>query len=306
MRLAALSVDLDEIGCYAAIHGLEPPTPSAARAIYEKALPRLRRVFREEGVPATFFAIGRDLDEANSARLRELVEDGHEIANHSLSHLYDLTRQDRATLESEVAGGIEAIERAVGVRPVGFRAPGYTMTDPLFEVLRQLRVRYDSSVFPCPAYYFAKLSAITMISARGRTSKSIVDDPRVLGAPADPYRVGRPYWRRGDGILELPIGVTRGPRLPYIGTNVVLAGETGARAFTRAVVGRPLVNLELHGIDLADAEEDGLSFLAPHQFDLRRSATLKEAALRSAIATLRATGHRFVTLRDAADAFEPR
>ncbi len=301
--LAALSVDLDEIGCYAAIYGLEPPTPDAARAIYRFALPRLRRLFAELDVPATFFAIGADLDEENGAALRALIADGHEIANHSLSHLYDLTRRARDVVRREVAGGIEAIERATGARPVGFRAPGYTITDDVFEVLDDLGVEYDSSVFPCPPYYGLKAAAIRWIRLRGRRSHSVVDDPRVLAAPADPYRVGRPYWRRGRGIVELPIGVTRGARLPYIGTTVALAGSLGARLLTRAIAGRPLVSLELHGIDLADAERDGLGFLVPYQADLRRSAAQKEAALRSAIEELRRTGHRFVTCAEAARAF---
>ncbi len=305
MRLCAVSVDLDEIACYAAIHGLPPPSAAAARAIYERALPRLARVFEDEGIPATFFAVGADLDEPNAARLAALRRAGHEIGNHSLSHRYDLTRLGREEIRAEIEGGAAAIERASGERPAGFRAPGYTITDEVFEVLAELGVRYDSSVFPCPAYFGAKAAAIGAIRARGRRSHSIVDDPRVLSAPADPYRVGRPYWRRGRGIAELPIGVSRGPRLPYIGTNVVLSGTRGARLFTRAIVGRPLVNLELHGIDLADAEEDGLAFLAPHQLDLRRSAREKEAALRAALGELRGAGYCFVTLREAAEALVP-
>ncbi|MCZ7683266.1 MAG: hypothetical protein M5U28_32495 [Sandaracinaceae bacterium] len=51
MRLCAVSVDLDEIANYAAIHGLPPPSAAAARAIYERALPRLARVFEDEGSP---------------------------------------------------------------------------------------------------------------------------------------------------------------------------------------------------------------------------------------------------------------
>lgn len=302
-RLAAVSVDLDEIPCYSAIHGLEAPTDDAAHAIYRRAVPRLARLFDDEGIDATFFAIGRDLDDGRAAAtLRELAGAGHELANHSLDHLYDLTRRDRETVRRQVAGGLDAIERATGVRPVGFRAPGYTITDEVFEVLADEGVRYDSSVFPCPAYWSAKALAIGAIRLRGRRSHSIVDDPRVLLSPADPYRVGRPYWRRGDGLVELPIGVTRdlSGRLPYIGTSVVLAGERGVRTLTRLVAGRPLVNLELHGIDLADAREDGLEWLAPHQPDLRRTAAGKEAALRAAIGTLRAAGYRFVTLREAA------
>lgn len=302
MRLAAVSVDLDEIPCYAAIHGLPVPSGGAAHAIYERALPRLARLFADEGVPATFFAIGTDLSgDANRARLAELARAGHEIGNHSLSHRYELTRLDEANLRREIEGGADAIEEATGVRPLGFRAPGYTITDTVFRVLAECGVRYDSSVFPCPPYWSAKALAMGAIRVAGRRSQSILDDPRVLGAPADPYRVGAPYWRRGDGLVELPIGVTRGPRLPYIGTSVVLSGTTGARLLTQAIVGRPLVNLELHGIDLADADEDGLAFLAPHQPDLRRTARAKEAALRAAIGALRREGYRFVTLAEAAE-----
>jgi len=175
----------------------------------------------------------------------------------------------------------------------------------MFSVLEELEVQYDSSVFPCPAYYSAKTLAIGAIRVRGRRSQSIVDDPRALTAPANPYRVGTPFWRRGDGILELPIGVTRGlfGNLPYIGTSVVLSGERGATMLTKMISGRPLVNLELHGIDLADAKLDGLEFLAPHQPDLRKSAQEKEDALRAAIRTLRKADYEFVTLATAAKRF---
>jgi hypothetical protein len=305
VRVAAVSVDLDEIPCYAAIHGLTPDGETA-HAIYRKALPRLRRLLDEEGVPCTFFAIGRDVPvDGNAERLRALLGDGHELANHSLDHFYDLTRRDPATIRAQIRGGMDAIEEGTGVRPAGFRAPGYTITDGVFEALAEEGVGWDSSVFPCPGYWAAKAAAIGLIRARGRRSHSIVDDPRVLSAPADPYRVGRPYHRRGEGLLELPVAVTRDltGRLPYIGTALALSGETGARLLTRMVVGRPLVCLELHGIDLADATEDGLSALAPHQPDLRRSAAQKGSAIRAAIAVLRAAGYGFETMSEAARRF---
>ena len=305
-RLAAISVDIDEIPCYTAIHGLVPPDASAAHAIYRRALPRLAELFARESIPATFFVIGKDLEHAeNVETLKALRDAGHELSNHSLNHIYDLSRQDRDTIRREIEGGMDVIEAATGVRPRGFRAPGYTIVDTVFEVLQELGVEYDSSVFPCPAYYGAKTAAIGAIRIRGRRSHSIVDDPRVLSAPADPYRVGTPYWSRGDGVLELPIGVTRRltGQLPYIGTSVTMAGEKGARWLTKMIAGRPLVCLELHGIDLADREEDGLEFLAPHQPDLRRSAAQKERALCSAIDALREAGYRFVTMAEAAEHF---
>ncbi len=308
-KLAAVSVDLDEIDCYAAIHGLTSRTllsDDARRAVYERALPRLTALFTRLHVPVTFFAIGRDLvHEDNRQRLRDLTNQGHEIGNHSLNHFYDLTRRPLDEQRREVAGGADAIEAAVGKRPTGFRSPGYTMTDALFGVLADEHVQYDASVFACPSYYAAKAVAMAGIALRGRKSRSVMGAPRVLTAPADPYRVGKAYHRRGQGLLELPIGVTPAwsARLPYIGTSLILAGQRGARVLTQLMASRSFVSLELHGIDLADAHEDGLTGLAPYQPDLRKSALDKESILTIAIETLRERGYRFVTHAQAAQVY---
>lgn len=305
-KLAAISVDLDEVPCYTAIHGIETPSLSAAFAVYDKAVPRFEALFAEEGISATFFAIASDLSrESNAASIKRMHDAGHEIANHSYSHFYDLTRRELFDIRKDIERGIEEIGRVTGKTPVGFRAPGYTISDAVFAILEDLGVRYDSSVFPCPSYFAAKSAAIAGIALRGRKSHSIVDDPRVLLAPADPYRVGKPYWKKGSGMIELPIGVTRDTtgRLPYIGTSVVLWGEPAAKQLTRAIAGRPFVNLELHGIDLSDAEQDGLDFLRPHQPDLRKTYAQKAAALRAAIQQLREAGYEFVTCEEAASAF---
>jgi len=106
--------------------------------------------------------------------------------------------------------------------------------------------------FPSPSYYALKAAAIGAIGA-AKTALAFGDRyPNVLRAPTRPYRIGVPYWTEGDGLLELPIQVTRGLRLPFIGTAVTTAGPTGAKLLTRMVVGEPLVNLELHGIDVLD------------------------------------------------------
>jgi peptidoglycan-N-acetylglucosamine deacetylase len=307
LRLCAVSVDLDEIGCYSAIHGLPELPGEAAHAIYRRALPRLLELFEKLAIPATLFACGRDLTDATAVSyLQTAARSGHEIGNHSQDHLYDLTRRPRSEMREQVLQGIRSIERVTGQAPIGFRAPGYTITDELFDVLAELEVGYDTSVFPCPLYYAGKTAAIGHYRARGRPTHSVIDDPRVLMAPAEPYRTGRPYYRRGRGMLEFPIGVTRdwSGRLPYIGTYVALAGRTGARALTRLMSGRSLVNLELHGIDAADAESDGLQALqVPQQPDLQRSARFKLDSLESALITLRDAGYEFVTLRDAAKVF---
>jgi hypothetical protein len=301
MRLCAVSVDLDEIPNYFQIHGLPPPSDAGSTAVYDLALDRLVAMARDASLPLTLFAIGSDLVRPEAARGLSVARGkGHEIANHSLDHRYDLVRLDRAAIREQVVKGIEAIERATGERPVGFRAPGYTITDTVFEVLTELGVAYDSSVFPCPAYYGAKTAMIGGMALVGRTSRSVVDTPMVLLSPTSPYRIGRPYWRTGAGMLELPVQVTHGLRLPFIGTTVTLAGPTRARWLARMCVGAPFVNLELHGIDVLDAG-DGLEALRAHQPDVRVAKEAKLEALHAAYDVLRKAGYAFVTMREAAE-----
>jgi len=303
LRLASISIDLDEVPRYAAIHGLQTPPGPAAHAVYDRCVPRLTAWLDDESIRATFFAIGEDLDRNdNRHTVATLHQEGHEIGNHSHHHHYDLTRRAAADIGDEVERGAAIIEEVCGKRPTGFRAPGYTVSDVLFSALERSGVEYDSSVFPCPSYYAAKAAALAAIKVRGRKSESILDTPAVLRAPRDPYRVGRPYWRRGDGMLELPIGVTP-LQLPYIGTSLVLGGERIAETLTRQMLGRGLINLELHGFDVADAAEDGLEALAPHRADLRRTATDKLRSLRAAIRVIREADYELVTLDEAAGRF---
>jgi peptidoglycan/xylan/chitin deacetylase (PgdA/CDA1 family) len=298
--LCAVSVDLDEIPNYHAIHGLSPPAADRAHAVYDTGLDRLEAFARAHHMPLTFFAVGRDLArEQNAERMRKIAERGHEIGNHSLSHRHDLSTLPHEEMLREIQGGADAIEAAVGTRPVGFRAPGYNFSDRLAAALLSCGVEYDSSVFPCPYYYAARVGALGFIRAAGRKSGSRLGNPAVLGAPARPYRVGTPYWRRGKGILELPIQVTRKTRLPFIGTALTLAGPWGARMMTRDVVGEQFVNLELHGLDVLSGD-DGLDELVPHQLDLRIPVERKLEALSVVMEALRHAGYRFVRLGEAA------
>ena len=303
LRLASISVDLDEVPRYAAIHGLPVPQGPSTHAVYDRCVPRLTRWLDDESIRATFFAIGEDLERATSREtIAELYRADHEIGNHTYRHHYDLTRRSAADMLQEIEQGAEAIEHACGQRPTGFRAPGYTVSDTLFEALDAAGVGYDSSVFPCASYYAVKAAALTALRVRGRKSASLLDSPHVLRAPRQPYRVGQPYWRRGSGVWELPIGVTP-LQLPYIGTSLVVGGERMAEHLTKQMLGRELINLELHGFDAADAIEDQLEDLAPHRADLRRSAADKLRALGSAVRVIRNAGYEFVTLEEAARRF---
>ncbi|HYQ18018.1 MAG TPA: polysaccharide deacetylase family protein [Polyangiaceae bacterium] len=298
--LLSISVDVDEISSYCAIHGL--PQTELADLVYVRALPRLVDWARQRGLLLTWFLVGRDLELAENAEAAAvLARAGDELGCHSYSHYYDLTRRSFTIMKHEVEKGISVIERVTSAKVSGFRAPGYVVTDTLLDLLRETGLRYDSSVFACPSYYALKAGAIAAMASRGRQSRSIVDVPEVLRAPTVPYRVGRPYWYRGTGIWEIPIQVTRKARLPFIGTALTVAGTMGARLLARGVLGEPFVNLELHGIDVLD-ESDGLSALAKHQRDLRIPWSKKLDAIDAAVEVLLRAGYVSVRMRELADA----
>jgi len=298
-RTCAISVDLDEIPNYGAIHGVQLCDVDE-HAVYDRGLPRLEAWARQSDVPLTLFAVGSDLKRPAAAEgLSRMATAGHEIANHSFDHFYDLTRRSPSEMHEQVAKANEAIAQATGAPPVGFRAPGYVTTDALYEVLDEVGVRYSSSVFPCPWYYAPKAALIGLKALRGRPSRSLIDDPRVLSAPAEPYRIGKPYYRRGTGVLELPMAVTPWLRLPVIGTSLVAGGPAGAEWLVRRLIGRKFINLELHGIDVLDASDE-LGALGRHQPDLRIPASRKLQVLDRVVYTLREAGYSFRTLAEAA------
>jgi hypothetical protein len=232
-----------------------------------------------------------------------MLNSGHEIANHSLDHLYYLTKLSREDIFHQIVDGSQAIEDAVGQRPFGFRAPGYVINQHVIDAIVESGSIYDSSVFPCPMYYSAKAAAMGLIALRGRSSRSVVDHPRVLLCPTQPYRMGTPYYQRGSGLLEVPVQVTRGPRLPFIGTMLTMAGLTGAKWLTKLMIGEPVINLELHGIDVLD-ENDGLEELHDHQPDVRRPLSMKLEVLEVICRMIRAHGYEIVRLQDIASAHQ--
>jgi peptidoglycan/xylan/chitin deacetylase (PgdA/CDA1 family) len=82
-------------------------------------------------VPATFFVLGNQLAESQPRRdlLSRAYEEGHEIANHTFSHLY-LKGASPSAIESELARTSDLIESIIGIRPDLMRPPqnGYDET----------------------------------------------------------------------------------------------------------------------------------------------------------------------------------
>ncbi len=296
----AVSIDLDGIGCYYRIHGLGNAPAELEHVILERALPRAAALFAGRNLHVTWFVIGRDADTdaalsgraarvANALRLRTLAEHGDELANHSYTHPYDLARLSPQAIAEEITG-CDRVLRAItqtGVR--GFRAPGYDVSPAMLDTLARLGYRYDSSVFPAPGYYAAKAAVMTALGVLGRPSGAVLTDPRALAAPADPYRPSMTSpWRRGQApLVELPIAVTPLARVPAIGTTLLVASAWVRAKLVDWMAGRSFFNLELHGIDFADAERDGIpGELVDRQPDLKLSIDDKLERLDAVLDTI--------------------
>jgi hypothetical protein len=303
VRVCSVSVDLDPLHCYYGIHGLGDVPAPLADVVLHRALPRFAEMFAKRGIHATFFVVGSDLERDPGARsqLRDLARAGHELGNHSWSHPYEMARLPRDRVDEEVGRAHALIAQASGEAPVGFRAPGYDVSRAMLDVLAARGYRYDSSVFPSWPYYVAKAGVLAAMSLVGKRSRSVMIDPRALLAPVEPYRPGRsPFHRGQSSLIELPISVVPGLRLPAIGTWLLLAPTKMRARLLESMRARRFFNLEMHGIDLIGADEDGIpAELVARQPDLRATLTQKRRALEATLDRL-AQEYRFCTLRDVA------
>ncbi len=82
-------------------------------------------IFESVGFRATFFIIAGWVLDANWPRWKGLADRGHEIGNHSLTHL-DLASPDLTDdqLTMQIDGAQQRIERNIGERPTTFAFPG--------------------------------------------------------------------------------------------------------------------------------------------------------------------------------------
>jgi len=285
--LLSVSVDLDGLGCYAAIHGQEPKALDrrALEAVPVEALGRLCSLFADLKLPATFFAIGRELDEIGgaAAAIGRAARAGHEIASHSWAHDYALSRLSPEAIEKDLARADESIARAAGRSPRGFRAPGYTISAALLEAVAARGYSYDSSLLPSPLYYAAKAAAIGLHAIRGRKSHSILGGPRQLFYGRAPRWLPVATPSVQTRLRELPVATLPVLRVPIIGTIVVATPEKLAAKLLWAARAGGHVNLELHGVDVLDSTDGVPRALSAVQPGLRLSAGVKLRRLKAVI-----------------------
>ena len=87
----------------------------------EQFTAQVLEILREHQVPATFFVCGRNV-EKHPDSLRRIVAEGHEVGNHTYSHMFVYFKSRRRIAE-EIDRTQAIIEKVAGFRPSIFRPP---------------------------------------------------------------------------------------------------------------------------------------------------------------------------------------
>jgi len=106
-------------------------------------------MLENRGILATFFILGW-IARQYPQLVRTIAEAGHEIASHGHEHGL-VYQQQPEQFRQDLRSASDAIEEACGIRPQGYRAPGFSITEKTpwaFDILAEEGFRYDSSVFP--------------------------------------------------------------------------------------------------------------------------------------------------------------
>ena len=160
----------------------------------ERNCHQLLRLFDRKSVRATWFILGW-CAERHPDLMRRIAYYGHEIACHSYRH-QQVGRLSPEEFRADTLKAVEAITGATGIRPIGYRAPSWSLNDSVpwaFEMLAELGFEYDSSIFP------------------------IKHD--LYGMPTGPRSLFRMQFNNGKFLYELPASTQRilGQNLPFGG-----------------------------------------------------------------------------------------
>ncbi len=111
---------------------------------------RLLALLRKYNVQATFFVLGW-VAERQPDLVKEIADDGHEVASHGYSHqlVYEQTPEE---FSEDLQRSLEVITRAVPEATIsGYRAPSFSITEQTpwaQDLLASHGFQYDSSIFP--------------------------------------------------------------------------------------------------------------------------------------------------------------
>ena len=301
---ASLSLDLDNKWSYLKTHG--DPDWESFPSYFDLVIPRFLDFFEDRDLKITVFIVGQDaVLPKNEASLRSIADAGHEIANHSFNHEPWLHLYTPAELEQEFERSEAAIKSVTGAKTIGFRGPGFSLSNEVLRTLVRRGYKYDCSTFPtylgpiARAYYF--------FTAR-LTSEQKEERKTLFGSWKDGFQSNKPFeWTDGDQrLIEIPVTTMPVFKVPiHLSYVLYLAGYSLTIAklyFWSALQMCRLAGVQpsilLHPLDFMGAEDDSdLAF-----FPAMNQTAQKKIGLMSDCMAMMAKHFNVVTMEEHADA----
>jgi hypothetical protein len=257
-------------------------------------------------IKATLFMVGNDfLHKKNHDAIRSIAEKGHEIANHTMTHTQGFRFLSPEQKESEIAGMEQVCTEITGIRPVGFRSPGWNISNDSLPILKRRGYLYDSSIFP--TYMMPLLKLLHWKSMRSRTGgdRTTMGLMRYMIAPTTPYRTtSNSLAQRGtDEFVEFPVTVTPFLRLPFSATFLLAIGLEIFRPLYKTLKSMKYpIQFQFHLSDFVDYSHADLADQVPGRGEglyipkaLRTPLSDKLMLFRNALEMI-AMDYQFITL----------
>lgn len=203
--IASLSLDLDNQWSYMKTHG--DAGWESFPSYLDVLVPRVLDFLKVRNLTITVFIVGQDaaLDK-NREALRAIADAGHEIGNHSFHHEPWLHLYTEQQVEDELANAEDHIERVTGRKPIGFRGPGFSLSETTLRVLARRGYLYDASTFPT---FLGPLARAYYLMTTKCTSEEMEKRRALFGSWSDGLRPLKPYqWRMNamnGRLMEIPV-----------------------------------------------------------------------------------------------------
>ena len=211
---SSISLDLDNEWSYLKIHGDSEweKYPSYLDIFLPLVLDELDKL----NLKITFFIVGKDAEiSTNEKFLRMIVDRGHEVGNHSYSHESWLNHYEKEKVEFEIGKAEELINNSTGQKTIGFRAPGFSWSETVLNVLQENNYLYDASTLPtfigplARTYYFWTSN----LSKEERKVRK-----NLFGHFNEGFRSIKPYYwdlNSNKKLLEIPVSTIPILKVPF-------------------------------------------------------------------------------------------